>query len=213
MFRRRRARVDPETRALLEQSGANVELVSVLLRDLLVDYPDHAELATEVQRREHDGDRITREIIHRLSSNGGTRLPFSAGDGHALATALDDIVDYAEQAAGALGIYGVEAPMQQAVALADVLVEAATHVAGALTALADSAELGPSLSEISRLESKGDRVLREGLAALFTNGIDPMVVIRWKDIFEFLECAIDACQAVAHLIEGMALKSGRPADG
>ncbi len=227
---RRRAAFDSGLLTLLEQSGENIQAVSRLLRDLLVDYPEHAELIEDVQDREHRGDRIARDIIHRLSGNGngngggplggarrlaagatGRHTSLSVTDGHALATALDDIVDFAEQTADALGVYGVEAPMEQSVALAEVLVAASEQVARALAALGagDTAELRPALSEIHRLESEGDRVLREGLACLFANGIDPMVVIRWKDIFESLESAVDACQTVAHVIEGISLKSGR----
>jgi uncharacterized protein Yka (UPF0111/DUF47 family) len=135
------------------------------------------------------------------------RCTLSASDGHALATALDDIVDYAEQTADALSIYGVEAPMEQSLALAEILVAASDDVAHALAALGagDGAALAPALREIHRLESEGDRILREGLACLFANGIDPMVVIRWKDIFESLESSVDACQTVANLIEGISL--------
>ncbi len=208
MTRLRRSLVmDSELMALLDRSGLNVQRVAVLLRDLLVDYPEHAQLLGDVQRCEHEGDRIAREIIRRLSAgNGGGGLPFDARDGHALATALDDIVDFAEQAADSLAVYGVEAPMEQAVALAEVLVRATEEVANALAALSYGAPLEPSLSAVHQLESEGDRLLREALASLFANGIDPMVVIRWKDIYESLESAVDACQAVAHVIEGISLK-------
>ena len=112
---RRVATIDSELQALLEQAGQNVERVAVLLRDLLTDYPEHAGLVDEVQDCEHRGDRIVRDIIRHISVNDAARLPFEAGDGHALATAIDDIVDYAEETADALGTYGVEAPMEQAV--------------------------------------------------------------------------------------------------
>jgi uncharacterized protein Yka (UPF0111/DUF47 family) len=216
----RHAVFDAGLLALLEQSGENVRDVARLLRDLLVDYPEHASLIADVQDREHRGDRIARDIIHRVSPNGHRRTPrFAAGsggatlspsDGHALATALDDIVDYAEETADALGVYGVEAPMEQSVALAEVLVSASDEVARALAALGvgDGDALAPALSEIHRLESEGDRVLRDGLACLFANGIDPMVVIRWKDIFDSLESSVDACQTVAHLIEGISMTRG-----
>jgi len=208
---RRPAPAETDLLALFEQSGLNVQRASLTLRDLLVDYPEHAALVEDVQRCEHRGDRIARDIIHRLSGHGDSGLPFSAGDGHALAIAIDDIVDHAEHTADALGVYGVEAPMEQAVALAEVLVAAAAHVGGALSALGGSGgdDFDHALREISRLESEGDRRLRDGLAALFANGIDPMVVIRWKDIYESLESAIDACQKVAHILEGIALKRGR----
>jgi uncharacterized protein Yka (UPF0111/DUF47 family) len=205
----RRAAFDPGLLTLLEQAGENIQRVARLLRDLLVDYPEHAELIDEVQDLEHRGDRIARDIIHRLRADGGGG-ELGVVDGHALATALDDIVDFAEQTATALGVYGVEAPMEQSVTLAEVLVGASDEVAQALTELGtgDSAALGQALAEIHRLESEGDRVLRQGLACLFANGIDPMVVIRWKDIFESLESAVDACQTVAHVIEGISLKRG-----
>lgn len=203
------AAIDSELSALLERSGMNIQRAASSLRDLLIDYPERAELVEEVQRCEHRGDEITRELIHHLKCRGGSGLPFGTADGHALATALDDIVDFAEETADALVIYGVEAPMEQAVALSEVLVEAATQVAGALDALTRGTDLGGPLNEIHRLESEGDRLLRKGLASLFANGIDPMLVIRWKDIFESLESSIDACQAVAHVIEGISLRSGQ----
>jgi uncharacterized protein len=130
-------------------------------------------------------------------------------EGHALATTLDDIVDFAEQAADELAIYGVEAPMEQAVALADVLVSATEQVAAALRTLRSGADLTPHLLEIHRLENEGDRISRDAVASLFAEGIDPMVVIRWKDVFESLEASVDACEKVAHVLEGIALKQGR----
>jgi len=191
---------------LLESAGRNVERAARLLRDLLADYPERAELAREVLRCEHEGDRIAHDLIHRLNGGGNGRAPFSSADGYQLATAVDDIVDFAEQAADQLGLYGVEAPMEQAVALADVLLAAGEQVARALHALAAEEALTPQLVEIHRLENEGDRLSRDAIAALFAGGIDPMVVIRWKDIFDTLEAAIDACETVAHILEGISLK-------
>jgi uncharacterized protein Yka (UPF0111/DUF47 family) len=194
---------------LLEESGRNVERATVLLRDLLADYPERAELAADIVECEQEGDRITHDIIHRLNGGGSGRPPFAPGDGHVLATALDDIVDYAEQAADELGLYGVEAPMEQAAAIADVLVGAGEQVARALQCLRSGADLAPHLVEIHRLENEGDRLSRDAVASLFANGIDPMVVIRWKDIFETLEQSVDACEKVAHVLEGISLKRRR----
>src|SRR3954465_9806249 len=121
---RRRGR-DTVLLDLVEEAGRNVQRASLLLRDLIVDYPEHAELARELYLCEQQGDRITHDIIHRLNGGNGTRpprAPFDAADGHALASALDDIVDDAEQTADWLGPYGVEAPMEQSVATAGVLV-------------------------------------------------------------------------------------------
>jgi predicted phosphate transport protein (TIGR00153 family) len=193
---------------LVEEAGRNVQRSGLLLHDLLVDYPEHATLARDLKVCEQEGDRITHDIIHRLAE-GRVRAPFQTGDGYALATALDDIVDHSEQAAAQLGLYGVEAPMEQAVEFSNVLVGQGEQIAQALRGLRTGTELGPHLVEIHRLENEGDRLQRDGVASLFAGGIDPMVVIRWKDIFESLEAAVDACETVAHVLEGITLKKRR----
>ena len=198
--------LDTQVLELLEESGRNVERSALLLRDVLADYPEHRELARELYLCEQEGDRITHDVICRLSVRNGHRPPFEPADGHALATALDDIVDHAEQTADWLGLHAIEAPMEQSVALAQVLVNATERVARALRGLRTGTDFTVDLIEINRLENEGDRLHRDAVASLFANGIDPMVVIRWKDIFESLEGAVDACETVAHILEGIALK-------
>ncbi len=196
---------DDHLLALFAEAGQNAQRVCELLRDLLREYPESGELSQEIVRGEQEGDRITHDIIYALSEDRAGR-PFDFGDGHRLATALDDIVDDAEQAADQLVIYKVEAPMEQALLLADVLVGAGEQVARAIEALRQDRDLSPHLVEIHRLENEGDRLTRDAVASLFAGGIDPMVVIRWKDIFETIESAIDACESVAHALEGIGLK-------
>lgn len=172
--------------------------------------PERAGLADEVKAIEQEGDRVTHDII--LSLNDGARRlrsPFDPAGGYSLATALDDVLDHTEQTAALLGLYGIEAPMEQAVEMADVLVAADEQIVKALDLLGEGAQPGPRLVEIHRLENEGDRLLRDGLGSLFAGGADPMVVIRWKDVFESLEAAIDACETVAHVIEGIVLRQGR----
>jgi len=200
---------DNELMALVEEAGRNVQRSGLLLHDLLVDYPEKAALAQDLKVCEQDGDRITHDIIHRLAGRGRVRAPFDAGDGYVLATTLDDVVDHSEHVAAQLGLYGVEAPMEQAVEFSTVLVGAGEQIAQALRCLRTNTDLGPHLVEIHRLENEGDRLQRDGVASLFAGGIDPMVVIRWKDIFESLEAAVDACESVAHVLEGITLKRRR----
>ncbi|MSX01561.1 MAG: DUF47 family protein [Actinobacteria bacterium] len=194
--------------ALLEESGRNVERSALVLRDLMADYPVHAELARELVVLEHEGDRITHDLIVQLGAQKKTTA-VTAEDGYALATALDDIVDYAEQTGDMLGVYGVEAPMEQAVEMCEVLVGASEQVAIALRSLRSGTDINAALVEIHRLENVGDKLHREALAALFSGGIDPMVVIRWKDIFSWLESSIDSCEQVAHQLEGIMLRGRR----
>jgi uncharacterized protein Yka (UPF0111/DUF47 family) len=197
---------DPELLALFEESARNVQRVALLLRDLLTDYPEQAALARDILLCEQEGDRIAHDILHRLASNGRHRAALDAADVHALTGALDDIVDFAEEAADQLSLYGVEAPMEQAEAVAEVLVACAEQVAGALRGLRNGAALAPHLVEIHRLENEADRLQRAAVAGLFANGIDPMMLIRWKDIFDTLEAAVDACESVANVLEGIAIK-------
>jgi uncharacterized protein Yka (UPF0111/DUF47 family) len=198
--------IDTGLLALYEEAGSNVARACLLLRDLISDYPERAALAQDLLLCEQEGDRITHDVIHRLNGVGRFRVPFSASDGYALATALDDVVDYAEEVADSLGLYAVEATMEQASELAAVLVGASEQVARAVRCLRTGSEPAGHLVEIHRLENEGDRLLRDAVASLFESGIDPMVVIRWKDIFELLEAAVDACETVAHVLEGITLK-------
>jgi uncharacterized protein Yka (UPF0111/DUF47 family) len=207
-LRFRRRAPDERLLALLAEAAGNARLATETLREMLADYPERRQLARELLKQEQDGDRISHDILHRLAENG-VRPPFPSSDVHALVGAIDDIVDYAEQTADSLGLYGVEAPMEQAQELALVLARAGAEVEGAVGALRDSSDLGGRLVAIHQLENEGDRLSREAIASLFARGIDPMVVIRWKDIFESLEQAIDSCETVAHVLEGIALQAGR----
>jgi uncharacterized protein Yka (UPF0111/DUF47 family) len=149
---------DPELMGLVEESGRNVQRSGLLLRDLLVDYPEHAALARDLKVCEQEGDRITHDIIHRLAGRGRVQAPFEPGDGYVLASTLDDVVDHSEQVGDQLGLYGVEAPMEQAVDFTEVLVGAGEQIAQALRCLRTGTEMGPHLVEIHRLENEGDRL-------------------------------------------------------
>ncbi len=196
--------VDPRYVELFGDAGRNVERTAGLLHELVAGYPERADLAREIRDCEQEGDRVAHDIIHHLNANAG-RPPFPAAQVQALARTIDDIVDHAEETADIMGLYRIEAPMAQAEQLAEVLMEAGAAVARALRALSGDGALSEELIEIHRLENEGDRVSREAIASLFAGGIDPMVVIRWKDVFESLEEAIDSCESVAHLLEGVSL--------
>jgi len=204
--RLRRTRPDPALLSLFEESGRNVQRSAMLLRDLFASYPEQAGLARDIVLCEQEGDRIVHDILHRLAERGSRRAHLDSADVYALAGALDDIVDFTEEAADQLALYAVEAPMEQAQQISEVLIAAAEQVATSLRGLRNGLDVGAQLVEIHRLENEGDRLQRDAIANLFANGIDPMIVIRWKDIFETLESAVDACETVANVLEGMVLK-------
>jgi len=191
---------------LLREAGDNAERAARLLYDMLERWPDEREgLGREILKAEQEGDRITHDIVRRLNTTFVT--PFDREDIYGLATGLDDVVDYIEEGADFLSLYQIEAPMQQALELAKVLVAACEQLALALGELKGFKDLDRYWIEIHRLENDGDRISRDAVASLFANGIDPMVVIRWKDIFEVLEKAIDSTETSAHIIESVAIKN------
>jgi predicted phosphate transport protein (TIGR00153 family) len=190
---------------LFEEAGQNLLKTTGLLDRMLGTYPDEKELAREILDLEHEGDRITHDIINRLNHTFVT--PIEREDILALASALDDVVDYTEEVADYLGLYRIEAPMDQAIRLAQVLRKAAEQIAEAIPRLQGFQDISRFTVEINRLENEGDRITREAVASLFDGGIDPMVVIRWKDIFELLEAAIDATERVANILEGIVIKN------
>jgi uncharacterized protein Yka (UPF0111/DUF47 family) len=104
-------------------------------------------------------------------------------------------------------LYKIEAPMDQAQVLASILLDACRQIAQGMPRLRSFDSLSHYVVEIHRLENDGDRVAREAVASLFEGGIDPMVVIRWKDIFDRLEDAIDATERVADVLEGIVIKN------
>jgi hypothetical protein len=190
---------------LFEEAGANIVRATQLLERMLDDWPDHGELARDVVVCEQEGDRITHDIIQRLNTSFVT--PIDREDIYALASALDDIVDFVEEVSDFMGLYRIEAPMDQAQEMTRILSQSARQLAEAIPRLRTFRDIRHYTIEVNRLENDGDRVMREALASLFERGIDPMMVIRWKDIFERLEDAIDATETTANILEGIVIKN------
>ena len=190
---------------LFEEATAVAVRGADLLDQMLAHYPDRADLARDIVISEQEGDRITHDIYTRLNSTFVT--PIDREDILALTSALDDIIDLIDEVSDYLGLYKIEAPMEQAQRLAHILVQATRQIAEAMPRLRSFQDLSHFTVEVNRLENDGDRTSRHAIASLFDNGIDPMVVIRWKDIFERLEEAIDACEHVANTLEGIVIKN------
>jgi predicted phosphate transport protein (TIGR00153 family) len=190
---------------LFIEAGQNSVHAATLLDRMMRKWPEEAGISREILKAEQEGDRITHDIIKRLNTTFVT--PIDREDIYGLATQMDDIVDFTEEAADFLGLYKIEAPMEQATALTKVLVASCEQLAMGLEHLRDFKDLDKYWIEIHRLENEGDRISRDAVASLFSNGVDPMVVIRWKDIFAVLENAIDATETAAQILEGIVIKN------
>ncbi|HSC21528.1 MAG TPA: DUF47 family protein [Solirubrobacterales bacterium] len=190
---------------LFIEAGQNAVRAAKLLDEMMQTWPESEGLSREIVIAEQEGDRITHDIVRRLNTTFVT--PIDREDIYALATQMDDIVDFTEEAADFLGLYKIEAPMEQATALTKVLVASCQQLAMGLEKLPSFKDLDKYWIEIHRLENDGDRISRDAVASLFSNGIDPMVVIRWKDMFAVLEEAIDATETAAQILEGIVIKN------
>ena len=192
---------------LFEEAGSNIVRAADLLDQMLRDYPAQRELAREILIAEQEGDRITHDIIHALNNTFVT--PIDREDIIALASALDDIVDFTEEVADLLGLYKIDNVNEPAKKMASILHQSGRQVTEAVQRLRNFSGTSHFTVELNRLENEGDRAAREAVAALFDDpNLDPRDIIRWKDIYERLEEAIDATEAVAHIIEGISIKNG-----
>jgi uncharacterized protein len=196
---------DREFFDLFEEAAGNLVRAAELLVEMLGHFPERKDLAREIKAVENDGDRITHDVLQRLNQTFVT--PIDREDIIQLASALDDVVDLTEEAADLLVLYKIEAPMDQAGTLAAILLDACRQIAQGMPRLRSFGSISHYVVEIHRLENEGDRVSREAVASLFETGIDPMVVIRWKDVFDRLEGAIDATERVADVLESVVIKN------
>ena len=196
---------DREFFDLFEEAAANLVRGADLLDQMLAYYPDRADLARDIVICEQEGDRIAHDIHHKLNSTFVT--PIDREDILELTSDMDDIIDLIDEVADYLGLYKIEAPMEQSQAMSRVLLDAARQLEQAMPRLRNFGDIHHFTVELNRLENEGDRLVREALASLFQEGIDPIFVIRWKDIYDRLEEAIDATERVAHVLENIVIKN------
>jgi predicted phosphate transport protein (TIGR00153 family) len=192
--------------ALFGRAGENALEAARLVERRFRDFPNSDVTQEQVKAVETKGDALTRELINLLNTQYLT--PFDREDIFQLATEIDDVVDYLEETSDLLGLYGVEMPTRHAVEQCGVIVRACEQLASACDNLKGMRGVQDALVELKRLEDEGDGILRDALAALFRDErIDPLIVIRWKDIYEGLERALDECETAANVIGNIAVKN------
>ena len=180
-----------------------------LLQHLLRNVENAEALVKEIKEVEHAGDKITHHTIETLHRTFIT--PIDREEIHQLITVMDDILDYIDAASQRILLYEIAEITPEAQELGEVLLRATEQVQEAVTGLRRlryPMEMLQTCVEINRLENEGDTALRKGMARLFKESTDPIHIIKWKEIYEFLEEATDACEDVANIIEGVVLEHG-----
>jgi len=191
---------------IYNRAAANIVEISERLVELLDRFPDGAsDLFRDVRELEHEGDRLTHELVDLVNRTFVT--PFDRDDMYRLAGALDDVCDYVDEAAGKVVSYGVSEIREPAKAQAQVIRRAAGKLAEAIGRLEGFKDSKRVLIELRELEDEGDRLTHDGVSSLFADGADPLSVIRWKDIHEALEEAVDACETAADVLEAILVKN------
>ena len=191
---------------LFEESAANLLAATGELRAMVHDYTDIELKARRIQEREHEGDEVTHAIIRRLNTTFVT--PMDREDIYQLATALDDVMDFVEAVADIFVLHNIDAPLPEMLEQVDVLHRAAEQTAQALGAFRNMRreQLEPYWVEINSLENEGDQLFRRAVADLFSGDYRAMDVLRWKEVIETLEEALDGLENVANVIESVVLK-------
>jgi len=159
----------------------------------------------QLEEFEHEGDKITHQIIRKLNRTFIT--PIDREDIHSLTVALDDVMDLIEAVAARMSLYKIKQPTEEVRKLAQVILKSAEEIVKAVSNLERLDDVMEHCIEINRLENVADDVSREAIADLFDKGHDPMDVIKWKEIYETMETATDRCEDVANIVEAVALKN------
>lgn len=191
---------------LYSQASANTVEIARLLVELLDRFPEGGKaLIGQIKELEHLGDRLTHEIVLLLNKTFVT--PFDRDDMYRLAGALDDICDHIDEAADNLGSYGVERVPEKAREQAGVILRASTKLDEAVRRLEGFKDSSDQLAELRALEDEGDALERDAVAELFRSTDDAKTIIRWKDIHERLEEAVDALENAADVLEAIVVKN------
>jgi predicted phosphate transport protein (TIGR00153 family) len=192
----------------LFRKGAGISVkVAEKLQDVMYNWKDPEESLKVIVQLEHDGDTVTHEIIAHLHRTLIT--PFDREDIAVLAHSMDDVTDFMEASIDAMVLYKVDGPTDRAKEMTDIMVDICKEVEQAVTEIEHSINLKKILErciEINRLENIADKIYRAALADLFSDQKDMAFIIKWREIYEYMESAIDSCEDIANVLEGVALK-------
>jgi uncharacterized protein Yka (UPF0111/DUF47 family) len=191
---------------MFEKAALNVNRGATSLVEMMGNFQEAEAKAKEIHDAEQEGDMLTHEVMRRLNKTFIT--PLDREDIHALISRLDDVLDLIWASADRAVLFKLNNPLPAAVDLSKTLLETTEIIIKAINCLKDKkySYIQEYCIEINRLENRGDRIFREALVKLFDNIKDPILVIKWKEVYEYLEDASDACEDVANILEGIVLK-------
>src|SRR4051794_8803939 len=201
-------RLVPQKREFFDlfiQASSNAREIARVLVELLQDWPDDKSKLRDIRELEHEGDRLTHEVINLLNRTFVT--PFDRDDMYRLASVIDDVCDHVDEAADNIDAYEVRDVPDKAREQGEVIYRAASRLHEAVERLEGFKDSSRQLAALRELEEEGDRLSREAIAELFHSGADPLTIIRWKDIHEQLEEAVDACENAADVLEAILVKN------
>ena len=190
---------------LYSRAARNAVEIARLLVELLEEFPRNDSLLRDIKELEHEGDRLTRELVDLLNRTFVT--PFDRDDMYELSSALDDICDHIDEAAGNIVGYGVTEIRPAAKQQGQVILRSTEKLREAVERVDGFKDANRQLHELRDLEDEGDRLNREAVSELFKTERDALTVIRWKDIHEQLEEAVDACENAADVLEAILVKN------
>jgi uncharacterized protein len=191
---------------LYNRAAANIVAIAQGLIEMLENFPEDAgERARDIKELEHEGDRLTHEVVDLLNRTFVT--PFDRDDMYRLAGALDDVCDHVDETAGKVLDYGVRDVRPDAIDQARVIHRSANKLQEAIAQLEGFKDSRRQLIELRELEDEGDRIAHRAISELFAGGTDAIAIVRWKDIHEQLEEAVDACENAADVLEAILVKN------
>ena len=201
-------RLTPQKReffVLFTQASSNARDIARALVELLDEWPERRDKLADIRELEHEGDRLTHAVIDLLNRTFVT--PFDRDDMYRLASVIDDVCDHVDEASDNIDAYEVRDVPLKARQQAEVIYRAASRLHEAVELLEGFKDSKRQLVALRELEDEGDRLSREAIAELFRSGADPLTIIRWKDIHEQLEEAVDACENAADVLEAILVKN------
>ena len=192
---------------LFEQMGNTMVMAAEELKKLVNTWEAIDETVAKINEIEHEGDTTTHQIMYQLNRSFIT--PFDREDIGLLAHALDDVIDLIHAAADTMLLYKVKTPGERAKELAEIILEITIVVQKSIPQLRQRGDIQQMLNfciEINRLENVADKIYRSALIELFDNTTDIADIIKWREIYQYMESATDKCEDVANVLEGVALK-------